>query len=145
MTSGTYIFKSNGNNSCGFSASANASVDATAGVMLYMADTCSVAITGNGNINMAAPSGGIYQGILMFQARGNTTASSLTGGSGQVLNGIVYFPDALLHYAGGSSSNISAPSATIVTYNLQLDGSSYIWNAGSSPYLNVFSGYAIFE
>ena len=145
MNSGTYIFKSNGSNSCGFSATANASVDATAGVTLYMADTCDVSITGNGSINMAAPSGGIYQGILMFQARNNTTASSLTGGSGQILNGIVYFPNALLHYAGGSSSNISAPSATIVTYNLELDGSSYIWNAGSSPYLNVFSGYAIFE
>jgi hypothetical protein len=81
----------------------------------------------------------------MYQDRADTTASSLTGGSGQSLNGILYFPDALLHYAGGSSSNINAPAATIIAYNLSLDGSSYIWNAGTSAYLNTFSGYAIIE
>ena len=59
--------------------------------------------------------------------------------------GILYFPGALLHYAGGGSSNINATAATIIAYNLQLNGSSYIWNAGSSPYLNTFSGYAILE
>jgi hypothetical protein len=144
MNPGTYIFKSGGSNSCGFSASAQGNVSAS-GVTLYFADSCSVSISGNGNINMSAPTGGLYEGILMYQARTNTTSSSLTGGSGQVLNGIVYFPNALLHYAGGSSSDINAPSATIVTYNLQLNGSTYIHNAGSSPYLNTFSGYAIFE
>jgi hypothetical protein len=144
MNPGTYIFKSDGSNSCGFSASANGNVTAN-GVTLYMADSCDVSITGNGTVDMSAPTGGLYQGILMFQARTNTTPSSLTGGSGQVLNGIVYFPNALLHYAGGSASDINAPSATIVAYNIQLNGSTYIHNAGSSPYLNVFSGYAIFE
>jgi hypothetical protein len=81
----------------------------------------------------------------MFQSRTNSTASSLAGGAGQALNGILYFPDALLHYTGGSSSNINSPAATIVAYNLQVGGNSYIWNAGTSPYLNTFSGYAIIE
>ena len=146
MAPGTYIFKTDGSSSCGFSASANGNVVAH-GVTLIFLDSCSVSITGNGSIDMSASTGGVYQGILMFQGRSNTSSSSLTGGSGQVLNGILYFPavGSLLHYAGGSSSNINAAAATIVTYNLQLNGSSYIWNAGTSPYLNVFSGYAIFE
>jgi hypothetical protein len=112
---------------------------------MYFKDDCDVSFTGNGNIDLAAPTSGMYQGVLMFQARGNTVASALTGGSGQVLNGILYFPSALLHYAGGSASNINSATATIIAYNLQLAGSSYIWNAGASPYLNTFSGYAIIE
>jgi hypothetical protein len=144
MNAGTYIFKSGGGNSCGFAASGNGNVTAN-GVTLYFQDSCQVSITGNGNVDMSAPTSGIYQGILMFQGRTDSTASALTGGAGQVLNGILYFPDALLHYAGGSSSNINAAAATIVAYNLSLDGSSYIWNAGTSPYMNTFSGYAILE
>jgi len=144
MNPGTYVFKSGGTSSCGFSASGNSSVTAN-GVTIYVKDTCSVSITGNGNINMSAPSSGLYQGVLFFEDRNDTTSSSLTGGSGQVLNGIAYFPNALLHYAGGSSTNINAPATTIIAYNLSIDGQSYIWNAGTSPYLNSFSGYAVFE
>jgi hypothetical protein len=144
MNPGTYIFKSGGANSCGFSASGNADVTAH-GVMIYMKDTCSVSITGNGAIDMSAPTSGLYQGVLFFEDRNDTTTSALTGGAGQILNGVVYFPNALLHYAGGSSSNINAPATTIIANNLSLDGRSYIWNAGTSPYMNTFSGYAVFE
>ena len=144
MNPGNYIFKSGGGSSCGLSASANSSLTGT-GVFMYFKDNCDVSFTGNGAINLSAPTSGMYQGVLMFQARGNTVASALTGGAGQVLNGILYFPDALLQYAGGSSSSINSATATIIAYNLKLAGSSYIWNAGTSPYLNTFSGYAIIE
>jgi hypothetical protein len=143
MNPGNYIFKSTGSN-CGFSASANSNVTGN-GVFMYFDDDCSVSFTGNGNINLSAPTSGQYQGVLMFQRRGNTTSSALTGGAGQVLNGVLYFPSALLHYSGGSSSNISNSASTIVAYNLQMGGNTYIQNAGSSPYLNTFSGYAILE
>ena len=102
-------------------------------------------ISGQGTINLSAPTSGTYQGVLMFQGRSDSATASLTGGSSQSLTGIIYFPDALLHYAGGSSSQNNAPAATIIAYNLSLDGNSYIWNAGSSPYLNTFSGYALLE
>jgi Flp pilus assembly protein TadG len=144
LNPGNYIFKSGGGNSCGLSASANSTLTGN-GVFLFFQDNCSVAFSGNGNINLSAPTSGQYQGVLMYEDRANSTPSALTGGSGQQLNGILYFPDALLHYAGGSSSSINAPAATIIAYNLQLDGSSYIWNAGTSVYLNSFAGYAIIE
>jgi hypothetical protein len=144
MNPGTYIFKTDGNSSCGLSASGNANLTGH-GVFMYIQDTCSVSFTGNGTVDLSAPTSGMYQGMLMFQARDDATPSSLTGGSGQILNGVVYFPDALLHYSGGSSSNINSAAATIVAYNLQLGGNTYIWNAGTSPYLNTFAGYAIIE
>jgi hypothetical protein len=144
MNPGNYIFKSGGGNSCGFSASGNGNVTGN-GVMMYFADSCNASITGNGNIDLSAPTTGNYQGVLMYQDRSNAKTSSLTGGAGQALAGILYFPDALLHYTGGSSSNVNAPAATIIAYNFTLDGASYLWNAGSSPYLNTFSGYAIIE
>lgn len=144
MNPGNYIFKSGGTNSCGLSGSANSTVNG-AGVFLFFQDSCNVALTGNVTVNLSAPTSGQYQGVLMYQDRADTTSSSLTGGSGQALNGILYFPNALLHYAGGSSSSINAPAATIIAYNLSLDGNSFIWNAGTSVYLNTFAGYAIIE
>jgi putative Flp pilus-assembly TadE/G-like protein len=144
MNPGNYTFKSGGANSCGLSASGNATITGH-GVFMYFADNCSVSFTGNGAIDLSAPTSGTYQGVLMFESRSNSTASALTGGAGQALNGILYFPDAMLHYTGGSSSNINSPAATIVAWNLQLGGNSYIWNAGTSPYLNTFAGYAILE
>ena len=146
MNPGTYIFKSGGSSSCGLSTSGNASITAN-GVFIYYQDSCSASITGNGNVTMSAPTSGMYQGVLMFQARNNSSSSSLTGGTGQILNGILYFPadGTVLHYTGGSSSNINAQASTIVAWNLQLGGNSYIQNSGSSPYLNTFSGYAFLE
>jgi hypothetical protein len=144
MNPGNYIFKSGGASSCGFSTGANSTVTGT-GVFMFFRDNCDVSITGNGSVNLSAPTSGTYKGVLMYQDRADTTTSSLTGGSGQQLAGIIYFPAALLHYTGGSSSSINSPAATIIAYNLQLGGNSYLWNAGVSPYLNTFSGYAIIE
>jgi hypothetical protein len=142
MNAGNYIFK--GGTSCGLSASGNASISGN-GVMMYFEDSCNISLTGNGNINLSAPTTGMYQGVLMFQSRTDSTTSLLSGGANQVLNGVVYFPDALLHYSGGTASSISAGGTTIIASNLALDGNSYILNAGSSPYLNTFSGYAVLE
>jgi hypothetical protein len=144
MNPGTYIFKSSGSSSCGLSASGNGTLTGH-GVFIYVQDSCSVSFTGNGAIDLSAPTSGTYQGVLMFQSRSDATTSALTGGANQALNGILYFPDSLLHYSGGSSSNINSPAATIVAYNLQLGGNTYIWNAGVSPYLNTFAGYAVIE
>ena len=115
------------------------------GVFFYFDTGCSVSFSGGATTDLSAPTTGTYDGILMFQARGNTAASSLTGGAGQITNGIMYFPDANLHYAGGSSSSTSSQSATIVAYNLTVDGNSYIQNSGNSPYLTSFSGFAMIE
>jgi hypothetical protein len=54
MNPGNYIFKSGGGNSCGLSASGNASITGH-GVFMYFEDACSVSFTGNGAIDLSAP------------------------------------------------------------------------------------------
>jgi hypothetical protein len=143
LDAGTYIFTGCGGNG-GLSASGNGNISGT-GVTLYFTGNCGVSFTGNGNISLTAPSSGTYNGVLMYQDASDSSTDYLTGGSSQILNGVVYFPDALLHYTGGSSSNGSSQSLSIVAYNLDIKGNSYIQSAGNSPYLSSYSGVAIIE
>jgi hypothetical protein len=144
LAAGTYIFKNDGSNSCGLSAAAQGNITGT-NVFFYFENPCSVSFTGNGNISLSAPSSGTYNGVLMFQARDNPSTSNLTGGASQILNGVIYFPDALLKFSGNGSSVNSSAATSVVAWNLQLNGNAYIANSGSSPYLNTFAGYAIIE
>jgi Flp pilus assembly protein TadG len=142
---GTYIFKAGGGNSCGLSVSGQGTIKSTGGVTFYFEGTCSVSISGGATVQLSAPTSGDYAGVLMFQDRTDTTTASLTGGATQIMNGIVYFPNALLHYAGGSSSTNASQSATVIAYNLSIDGNSFIQSSSTSPYLSTFSGFAMIE
>ena len=42
---------------------------------------------GGAAVSLSAPSSGTYQGVLFFQARGNTSESTLVGGTFQQMNG----------------------------------------------------------
>jgi hypothetical protein len=142
---GIYIFKTGGS-SCGLSVAGHGAIHGT-GVFLYFEGACSVSFSGGADVQLSAPTSGTYQGVLMMQDRSNTSppASSLTGGASQIMQGVLYFPYGLLHYTGGTTTTSSSQSATIVAYNLAIDGNSYIQSAGSSPYLSVFSGFAFVE
>ena len=98
---------------------------------------------GGATTTLSAPASGVWQGILMFQARGNTQRASLVGGSSQITSGILYFPSAELDFAGGGSSN--SQNATIVADTLNLVGNSSITAAATSPYLNTVSGVVVIE
>ena len=145
---GTYIFTGCSGNG-GLGASGNGNIQGT-GVFLYFTGGCSASFTGQGNVNLKAPSSGTYEGVLMFQDKNDTSDMYLTGGSGQVLNGVVYVPGvgSTLHYTGGSSSS-NCPTCTqslsLVTYNLKIAGNSYIQSGGNSPYLTWYSGVAMIE
>ncbi len=112
------------------------------GVTLYF-ETGTVNFAGGATTTLSAPSSGVWQGILMFQARGNTQAASLIGGSSQITSGILYFPSAQLNFKGGGSSN--SQNATIVSDTLNLVGNAYITAASTSPYLNTVSGVVVVE
>jgi len=65
-----------------------------------------ISITGNGSINLSAPSSGPLQGILFFQDRNTPTGSteSFTGNSNQTFAGALYFPRSTLSYTGNSGT-----------------------------------------
>src|SRR5262249_37014857 len=134
LNPGLYIIK--GSKTGGLSVAGGATISGS-GVTLYF-EQGTVNFAGGATSNLSAPSSGTWNGILMFQARGNTQAASLVGGSSQLTSGILYFPDAALDYTGGSTS--TTQNATIVSNTLSLVGNSYFSASASSPYLNTVSG-----
>jgi hypothetical protein len=112
------------------------------GVFIYML-TGGVSMAGGATVNLTAPSTGTWQGVLFYQDRGNTTASTLVGGTAQLMNGVLYFPSANLTYTGGSST--AAMNTTIISDTLTLVGNSYITAAASSPYTGSAGGAFLIE
>jgi Flp pilus assembly protein TadG len=70
-----------------------------------------IVFSGGSATNLTAPSSGSLQGILFFQDRnlpsGDTGPSgpqnTISGGSGAVITGAMYFPSTPLYFSGGSS------------------------------------------
>jgi hypothetical protein len=64
-----------------------------------------IAISGNGQYNLTAPTTGAYQGLLIYQARDNTRALSLTGNAVIEMSGTVYAKAAQLATTGNGNTN----------------------------------------
>jgi hypothetical protein len=95
----------------GLTVSGNASISGS-GVMLYNTESAfpnpggtygGITLGGNGTFNLTAPSSGPYAGVVLFQARTNTRAISLSGNAAEGLGGTVYAPAALLYLSGNAS------------------------------------------
>lgn len=112
------------------------------GVFIYL-ETGGVSMAGGASVNLTAPSSGYYQGVLFFQARNNATSSTLVGGTGQLMNGVLYFPGAHLTYTGGSSTQ--ATQTTIVANTLSMVGNSYISAASTTQFTGSMGGAYIIE
>ena len=90
LNPGTYIIVGGG-----LSVTGNGSI-AGSGVFIYNTGSegtyGGIAITGNGEFNLTAPPTGPYAGILIFQARDNTRAMSLSGNALTGITGTIYAP-----------------------------------------------------
>jgi hypothetical protein len=117
----------------GISVAGNTTLTATGGVMLYIASG-SVSMAGGATVDLVGPTSGTYKGFALVQPSSNTNAMSLTGGSTQVLLGVVYAPGAALSFKGGVSLNNG--SSTIVANTLTFTGNSYV----SQPAATAHSG-----
>jgi hypothetical protein len=112
------------------------------GVMIYLEDGY-INMQGGAAVDLSAPTSGYYQGVLFFQARGNTNPSTLVGGTSQTMNGVLYFPSANLTYTGGSST--AATQTTIVADTLTMVGNSYIQAASNTQFTGNIGGAFIVE
>jgi prepilin-type N-terminal cleavage/methylation domain-containing protein len=110
-------------------ASLTCSSPCTGGVMLYIA-AGSVSFTGNSSVNLPALNskvfaGGLYDGIVMFQARTDTNALKFAGNSGSgtpnVLGGIVYVPSAIQVTLATGTASFAAKA--IVAQNIKVSSS----------------------
>ncbi|MBI3412143.1 MAG: matrixin family metalloprotease [Planctomycetes bacterium] len=88
----------------GLSVSGNGSVTGT-GITIYNAGGPGgafggVSFSGNGVFQLSAPNSGDFTGILIFQARDNTRAMSISGNAGLGISGSIYAKAALLSLSG---------------------------------------------
>jgi hypothetical protein len=112
------------------------------GVTIYL-ENGGVNMAGGSTVDLTAPTSGYYQGILFYQARGNTSQSRLVGGTAQLMNGVLYFPSAPLTYTGGSGTD--ATQTTIVADTINMVGNSYISAASITQFTGNSGGAYIIE
>lgn len=74
------------------------------GVMIFNANG-TVKLAGTGAVNLTPPTSGLYQGMMIFQARSNGSPMSITGNGGMVIKGTIYAPAATLALNGNGGTN----------------------------------------
>jgi hypothetical protein len=115
---GVYIIVgSNGLNFGGTNVSAT-------GVTFYLGPNAGAVTATGSNSSFAAPTTGIYAGILFFQDRSNTKAAAV-GGSNAAVVGALYFPKAQLTYSG---SNATSAYTLLVANAIVFSGSNSTLN-----------------
>lgn len=81
------------------SVNANANVSGS-GVTFYLENGASVSMNGNSDLQLSAPTTGIYAGFLFIDDRSNTGGITINGDSTSSMTGIIYAPDASVSYIG---------------------------------------------
>jgi hypothetical protein len=116
LNAGVYIITGGG-----LSVTGNGSITGN-GITIYNGGSGSayggIALGGNGRIELSAPTSGDYKGILIFQARDNTRAVSLSGNATTGISGTIYAKNALLAMSGNAQTN----RLTLVVDRLQVSG-----------------------
>jgi hypothetical protein len=75
------------------------------GVTFYFVNGGNVQLSGDGLVNLSAPTSGPYSGILFFGSRTTAGSSqSLTGNTGSTFQGAVYMPASDVTFTGSSST-----------------------------------------
>jgi hypothetical protein len=93
----------------------------------------STTLTGSGNMNLTAPTSGTYDGVLVFQARSDTDAMSITGSGGDSIKGIVYAPASALTLTGSGSMTVSLD---MIVDSLSVTGSGSVTDTNYSVVTN---------
>jgi Flp pilus assembly protein TadG len=100
------------------------------GVFFYLAGTATLLIDNGANVNLVAggtaqsgggtaPSLGLYDDIVVYQAASDTAAISIQGGASTYFNGALYAPSAAITLGNGSGA---AVNAGIVASSLTMNG-----------------------
>ena len=98
------------------------------GVTIFLMDGAQFTSAANEVIDLSPPTSGDYQGITIYQAKGNTDELTLNGGTGAKLTGYVYAPDAHVFYAGNSVMTGDGDRVRVVGDTIEMTGASAIAN-----------------
>ncbi|TPJ55000.1 TadE/TadG family type IV pilus assembly protein [Mesorhizobium sp. B2-7-1] len=95
-------------------------------VTIFLMENSQIYINANEQVNLSPPTSGPYQGITIYQAHGNTQALTLNGGSGSLVSGFIYAPDAAITYTGNSDMNAQGSCLRLVGNTVAMTGSSAV-------------------
>ena len=123
MAAGLYVMAGGG-----FKISSQAEVNGT-DVTIFNTATATrghgaISITGGGQVNLQAPRSGTYEGMLIFEDRKifDNGPNHIEGQATSSIEGIIYMPNSVLNFAGGSGTN--AQYSGIVSNTLAFTGQS---------------------
>ena len=88
------------------------------GVMLYLHDGGRIDIGGNASMILTPPLSGTYQGVCVFQARGNASVCSIQGNGTYDVLGTMYHPAGGLDFGGGPGRTVGR----IITWTMSMNG-----------------------
>lgn len=75
------------------------------GATFFLTGTSAVKLTGNGSLNLQAPTSGPYSGILIFGSRGQKGLThEIRGNTGSTTQGAIYVPTSAISFSGNSST-----------------------------------------
>ncbi|RWG79246.1 TadE/TadG family type IV pilus assembly protein [Mesorhizobium sp.] len=96
------------------------------GVTIFLMEGSQLIINANETVDLSPMTSGPYAGITIFQAHGNTQALTLNGGSGSVVSGFIYAPDATMTYTGNSDMSAQGSCLRLVGNTVQMTGNSAV-------------------
>ena len=96
------------------------------GATIFLMDGAAMTLDGNQTISLKAPAAGDFQGIAIYQERGNSNQLTLTGASGSAITGFIYAPSAHIRYRGNSATSGDGECIRIVGSTIDLLGNSSI-------------------
>ncbi|WFP74938.1 TadE/TadG family type IV pilus assembly protein [Mesorhizobium sp. WSM4906] len=96
------------------------------GVTIFLMENSQLYINANETVNLSPTTSGPYAGITIFQDHGNTQALTLNGGSGSVVSGFIYAPDAAITYAGNSDMSSQGSCLRLVGKTVDITGNSAV-------------------
>jgi len=83
------------------------------GIVLYLMQG-GLDISGTGVLDLTPPASGTYQGVLIFQARNNTSSSKISGQAALTgIHGVIYMPVGDLELAGGATIDANFVVSTL--------------------------------
>lgn len=93
------------------------------GVTFYLAGDATLSLSGNGKLNIRAPSTGPYAGILFFGSRSQSgLAHEVLGNSESITQGAIYAPSSAVRFTGNSTT--SNGCTQIIGYTVEFTGNS---------------------
>lgn len=95
----------------------------TAGVTFYLTGNAKLNLSGNGNLDMRAPTTGPYAGILIFGSRSQSGIThQILGNFDAITQGAIYTPSSAVRFTGNSTA--TSGCTQVIGYTVEFTGNS---------------------